>query len=108
MFYAGFFAYSNHAVQCVYKEAIGIDCVTCGLTRGFHHILAGEFKKTYQLNPLSLQLFLFFAIELIIRFSLIGIPAVKNNTMKLVKWDIIISVILFVFCFFPLLKQLFK
>ncbi len=82
LFYAGFFAYSSHAVQCVYKDATGIDCATCGITRGFHHVLVGNFKTAYQLNPLSLQLFLFFAIQLIMRLCFMFLPSLRNNTSK--------------------------
>ena len=107
LFYAGFFAYNSHAVQCVYKNATGTDCPTCGLTRAFHHILTGDLKKAYQLNALSLQLFLFFAAQLVIRLLLIFIPGLKNNATRCLKWDIIVSVVLFLCCFFPLIMQLF-
>lgn len=108
LFYAGFFAYSSHAVQCVYKDATGIDCATCGITRGFHHVLVGNFKTAYQLNPLSLQLFLFFAIQLIMRLCFMFLPSLRNNRVKVIRWDIIITLLLFAVCFFPLITQLFK
>ena len=106
LFYAGFFAYHQHAVKCVYKNVTGSECATCGLTRSFHHILTGDFKQAVQLNALSIQLFVFFAVQLTARIVLI-FATTKNNIQQILKWDLILSLILFAVCFFPLIKELF-
>jgi hypothetical protein len=109
LIYAGFFAFGTHAVQCVYKKNTGLECPTCGLTRAFHLILTGDFKAALQLNPISLQLFTFFAVELIMRLSLIFIFLKKRMiSRRMLQADIIISILLFLACFSPLIKQLFS
>ncbi|MGG9971762.1 DUF2752 domain-containing protein [Ferruginibacter sp. SUN002] len=109
LFYAGFFAYSNHAVNCVYRQATGLDCPTCGLTRSFHHLLIGNIKEATQLNGLSLQLFAFFVLQLIGRLVLIILfIRQKKYPTYCNTLDIISSIIVFVICFFPLITDIFK
>jgi len=109
LIYAGFFAFSTHAVQCAYKKNTGLDCPACGLTRAFHLILKGNFRAALQLNPISVQLFVFFAGELIMRLALIFIFLSKRIiSRRILQADIAISILLFVVCFFPLIKHLFS
>ena len=106
--YAGLFAYNSHAVHCVYKQTLGIDCPTCGLTRSFHNILSGNFKQAAELNSNSFTLFAFFLLQLIARIVLIFIGSTKAATNKIIKWDIIFSATLFVVCFWPLIIFVFR
>lgn len=109
LFYAGFFAYSNHAVQCVYKQTTGMDCTTCGLTRAFHHILIGNFKEATRLNSLSLQLFAFFGLQLMARIFLIFFfKQQKKYPHYFLPVDIVLSILLFIGCFFPLIAAIFN
>ncbi len=107
--YAGFFAYSSHALHCVYKQATGLDCPTCGLTRAFHNILLGNFSSAKQLNPLSIKLFAFFFLQFLWRIFLIIRYRIKRNDHRvIIKWDIIFSIILFLGCFWQLILFPFK
>ncbi|MCX7764429.1 MAG: DUF2752 domain-containing protein [Bacteroidia bacterium] len=41
---------------CYWKTHYGIECPGCGLTRGIHHTLHGEWEVGLEFNPLSLPL----------------------------------------------------
>lgn len=108
LFYAGFFAYSEHAMHCVYKESTGMDCPTCGLTRSFHHILIGNIDEAMKLNIMSIRLFSFFAIQLVLRLFLFFFFLKKKKYSKyFIPSDIIFSIVLFLVCFYPLLIDFF-
>jgi hypothetical protein len=42
---------------CWYKESTGLDCLGCGLTRGFTLFSHGEFRAAVALNPLIVVLY---------------------------------------------------
>jgi hypothetical protein len=41
---------------CVWKGTSGLPCPTCGMSRGFDLLLAGNFAAAFMLNPLTLLL----------------------------------------------------
>lgn len=56
----------NVPVTCIFKSVTGISCPSCGMTRAFFAILKFNFVGAFFLNILSIPLFLFIAISVII------------------------------------------
>ena len=61
---------------CPIKNAIGVSCFGCGMTRGFISILKLDFKAAIKYNVLSIPLFV--GIALYFLFSLLDIFFDKN------------------------------
>ena len=53
-------------VTCIFKSVTGISCPACGMTRAFISILYFNFIDAFLLNILSIPLFIFLAISVII------------------------------------------
>ena len=53
-------------VNCVFKSLIGIPCPGCGLTRGFRSLLSGHLIKAEMYNVLTIPIFLFLLVFLIL------------------------------------------
>mgnify|MGYP005757533529 FL=1 len=56
----------NIPVTCIFKSVTGISCPSCGMTRAFFAILQFNFIDAFFLNILSIPLFLFIVISVII------------------------------------------
>lgn len=56
----------NVPVTCIFKYVTGISCPACGMTRAFISILHLNFIDAFLLNILSIPLFLFITISIII------------------------------------------
>lgn len=56
----------NVPVTCIFKSVTGISCPSCGMTRAFFAILQFNFIDAFFLNILSIPLFLFIVISVII------------------------------------------
>jgi Protein of unknown function (DUF2752) len=97
--YAFFFAYDSHSVACVYVKTYGIPCPTCGITRAFSEILHLRFKHAIQLNILSIYLFTFFFVQLLLRLIINTFLLKRIAIKKIIVYDITISVFLFIVCF---------
>nr|MBU3860727.1 DUF2752 domain-containing protein [Flavobacterium sp. MC2016-06] len=79
-------------------------CKSRGLTRAFSQILQFEFKEALLLNPYSLKIFLFFLVQLILRFYINSI--INFNNLKLVlRLDVGFSIVFYIFCFYNLIVR---
>lgn len=56
----------NIPVTCIFKSVTGISCPACGMTRAFISILHLNFFNAFLLNILSIPLFIFICISVII------------------------------------------
>ena len=56
----------NIPVTCIFKSVTGISCPACGMTRAFISILHLNFLNAFLLNILSIPLFIFISISVII------------------------------------------
>ncbi|MFM7022310.1 MAG: DUF2752 domain-containing protein [Flavobacteriales bacterium] len=96
--YSGFFIDESFAVQCVYKELLGRECVSCGLTRDFHSYLSLDFSSP--LNPYSLSIFLFFFVQMWFRLILALLDQrIEMVRKKVATVDVVLTVLAFLFCF---------
>jgi hypothetical protein len=49
---------------CTSRRVLGIDCPGCGMTRAFISISHGQLTRAWQLNPASLVMYLFVAVQI--------------------------------------------
>lgn len=113
-FITGIFIYCYYSnflgvqITCVHHQFFGIDCPSCGLTRSFSALLQSDFQSAITLNKFGLQIFLFFLIQFSLRFIFLLVVAFYNKILKtIVKADAYISIVLFLFCFYPFIISTF-
>ena len=102
LLYSGVFSpvKDNYPVQCVHQLITGKPCPSCGLSHSFSLIVRGEFREAREWNIYGMRVFLFFIFQLAMRLSVsLFIHRRGSHTRSLAKFDIIISVIAFIFCF---------
>jgi hypothetical protein len=109
LIYSGIFSpdKDNYPVVCFHKKITGIPCASCGLSHSFSLILRGRISEAYRSNIYGMRIFLFFAIQLVLRagFSLFYVKN-KNTGSQLIIYDIIGSIALFLIAFFPFIRQI--
>lgn len=106
MIYSGFFSAekNNHPIDCQVYESTGKPCPTCGLSRSFSEIVRFELDKAIIYNKYSLKIFSFFFIELVLRLCFFIILYFNFIRLRIILiTDIIISVVLFLYCFSDLM-----
>jgi hypothetical protein len=99
--YVGLF-YAPGQVNCVVKLKTGLECSSCGFTRDFYSILHCNF--TGLINIYSLQVFLFFLLQLVVRGSLF---IIAKDKLSLIYIDSFVSGVAFIYIFYPLTQHLF-
>ena len=108
--YSGFFSpqQDNYPVKCVHKEILGKPCPSCGLSHSFSEIVRGNFEKAREWNPNGFLIFFFFLIQLFLRI-LASFVYARNliAAHQIITIDIIVSILLFLYCFRYLIVFLF-
>jgi hypothetical protein len=100
--YSGLFSAEkdNHPVPSFYREFSGDPAVSNGLSRSFSEIIRGRFKSAREYNPYGISVFIFFLVQFFQRFSASFIIYKKYVAPgRLVIFDAILSICLFLFCF---------
>jgi hypothetical protein len=109
--YSGFFSpvEDNYPVICIHEKLTGEPCVSCGLSHSFSLILRGKISEAYDWNIYGLRVFLFFALQLVMRivFSIFYLKYTETRK-QLVTYDIASSIILFLVCFLPFIESIFN
>ncbi|MFO7575478.1 MAG: DUF2752 domain-containing protein [Bacteroidales bacterium] len=111
MGYSGIFSpdRDNYPIICVHEAIIGEPCPSCGLSHAFSLIVRGRLAEALDWNLYSLRMFLFFALQLVMRVGLslwyLKIPdrAIRNN---LVVADTVVTSLMFILAFWPMLRFL--
>lgn len=94
----------RHPVPCLYTFATGENCASCGLSRGFSYLIRGQINAASEVNTHSIPVFLFFVLQFFMRTGF-SIASTKRNieTNKLVTADALLSAVVLLFTFIPLL-----
>jgi hypothetical protein len=81
-----------------------------GLSRSFSEIVRLHFDKAKQYNVYGLRLFAFFALQLLMRFTALGLVLSCNlkRPQNLIFTDMVLSVLLFTIFFWPFLTLTMK
>ena|SRR6218665_2609828 len=106
--YSYFFYPNAHPLNCVVKSYTGKDCPACGFSRAFSHYSHGEIGAGKSANPLSWPVFLFFAVQALLRALVIVHYQVRRRSFQqgLVISDGIISISLFLLAFLPVILKM--
>ncbi|NSW93091.1 MAG: DUF2752 domain-containing protein [Bacteroidales bacterium] len=108
--YSGIFSpeKDKYPVQCIHEKITGEECVSCGMSHSFSLILRGRIQEAVEWNRYSPAVFLFFAIQLLMRFIFSFLWLRFNNARRvLIPLDITLSAIMFVIAFLPFMKYIF-
>ena len=109
--YSGLFSPTkqNHPIPSIYTQITGESSPSTGLSRSFSAIVRGDISASIKHNQFGLQIFLFFAIQLVFR---IGLFLLTNELFSRVEQyiyvDIALSIIGFMLAFRPSISFAFK
>ena len=107
--YSGIFSpvKDNYPVICIHEKLTGQPCLSCGLSHSFSLIVRGRISEAHEWNRYGMQVFLFFAAQLILRivFS-VSYLRYPGNRKNLIIVDSIGSGLLFLIAFLPFLENL--
>lgn len=107
--YSGFFSpdKNNYPVICIHEKITGEPCVSCGLSHSFSLIARGRIEEAYKWNRYGMRIFLFFALQLLMRvvfsFFFLKYPDTRK---QLIIVDCIGSGIIFFIAFWPFLVSI--
>lgn len=105
--YSGIFSpdKNNYPVVCIHEKLTGQPCVSCGLSHSFSLIVRGRFSEARLWNPYGISVFMFFAIQLVMRV-LLSFLYIKSESVRkqLIIFDSIASGIMLLVAFWPHLR----
>lgn len=97
----------RYPVPCVHEKITGEPCPSCGMSHAFSLIVRGRIDEALEWNSQSVRIFLFFALQLVMRIVL---GAVSLTTVRGLKQifvaDAAISSVMVLVAFFPFLRAL--
>ena len=98
---------NRYPVPCVHEKLTGEPCPSCGLSHAFSLIVRGRIDEALDWNSYSLQVFIFFAVQLLMRLSL-ALVALKVivNLRSIAVTDAVVSAVMTLTAFFPFLRML--
>jgi hypothetical protein len=98
---------NSYPIVCIHEKLTGEPCPSCGMSHAFSLIVRGRFDEALEWNRYSIMIFLFFAVQLVMRI-VFGIWSLKTD-----KWlrqitlaDAITSALLTVTVFYPFIRIL--
>lgn len=100
-FYCFFLPYLNFGLRSSCEGLPLAYCKSRGLTRAFSQILRFHFQRAIAYNPFSIKIFCFFFFQLIARFLINRIISF-SLFRRILIFDVFISAISFLFCFYNL------
>jgi hypothetical protein len=107
--YSGFFSpeKDNFPVACIHEKLTGQPCISCGLSHSFSLIVRGRVGEAYHWNRYGMRIFLFFAVQLVLRvvFSIFYLKS-PDIRKKLIITDCIGSGIMFLIAFWPFIVSI--
>jgi len=105
--YSCFFYPFDHPMECLLRAYTGRNCPTCGFSRAFSYYTHFKLSEGMAFNPLSLRVFLFFAIQLFWRGGIVAWYFITKRSVSVtfMRVEIIISISLFLLAFLPVLTS---
>lgn len=109
LLYAIFYKHNGHHIPALLTQETGIIPPSKGLSASFAEIVRGNISAALELNPHSVRIFSFFALQFLLRaVILIALKKQWLSVNRLVTVDVSISLILFIVCFAPLIEFTLK
>jgi hypothetical protein len=109
--YSGFFSpdKDSYPVICIHEKITGEPCVSCGLSHSFSLIVRGRIEEAYKWNTYGMRIFLFFALQLVMRVAFSYFYLKYPDTRKqLIIADCFGSGIIFFISFWPFMVSIFR
>ncbi len=109
MGYSGFYSpdENEYPVVCIHEKLTGEQCPSCGLSHAFSLIIRGRIDEALLWNSASLRVFLFFAVQLIMRLGLGARSLVTGHWLKqIARTDVLVSSAMALYAFYPFLRAL--
>jgi hypothetical protein len=88
-------------LPCLNKRFFGIDCLGCGLQRGFIHLIKGEFVAAFNIYPAI------YTLVLLGIFLLLNFKFKFKNSRKIIITFAFINVLIIVVSYFIKMKAIF-
>lgn len=102
--YALIFKGENHPIPALLTKITGEVPPSKGLSASFSEIIRGNLRVATIYNPHGIRIFAFFAIQLVFRCLFSAVLEIKKKSItRLVLADSIVSVTVFIYCFWPLI-----
>jgi hypothetical protein len=109
--YFGFFSpeKDNYPITCIHEKITCQPCVSCGLSHSLSLILRGRIEEAYHWNRYGMRIFLFFALQLVLRvaFSIFYLKYAETRK-QLIIVDCIGSGIIFLVAFWPFMASIYS
>jgi len=106
--FIGVFVYSlsfspnQHPIPSFFTDISGINSPSKGLSAAFSEMVKGNYAEAHRYNPYVLQIFSFFALQLILRlFFLLVIRLKAKHLLTTILVDVVVSLLFFLWCFAP-------
>jgi len=107
--YSGFFSpdKDSYPVVCIQEKLTGEPSVSCGISHSFSLIVRGRIEEAYKWNHYGMRIFLFFALQLLMRaaFSIFYLKY-ADTRKQLILVDCIGSGIIFLVAFWPFIVRI--
>ncbi|MGC1389497.1 MAG: DUF2752 domain-containing protein [Bacteroidales bacterium] len=107
--YSGFFSpeKDNFPVACIHEKLTGQPCISCGLSHSFSLIVRGRIEEAFRWNRYGMRIFLFFAVQLVLRvaFSIFYLRYAETRK-QLIIFDSIGSGVIFFIAFWPFIVNI--
>lgn len=98
---------NSYPVACIHEKLTGEPCPSCGLSHAFSLIVRGRLDEALEWNSYSIRVFLFFAVQLVMRIAL-GIRSLTSDRWlkQLTVTDAFVSAAMAIAAFYPFLRML--
>lgn len=97
----------KYPVPCVHQVITGEPCPSCGLSHAFSLIVRGRIDEALQWNSQSLRVFLFFALQLVMRIALGAWTLLTGRGLKQIAVaDATVSSVMVLVTFYPFMRSL--
>lgn len=92
-------------MPCVHEKLTGEPCPSCGLSHAFSLIVRGRIDEALEWNSHSIRIFLFFAVQLLMRA---GLAAAALKPVRYIRQvavaDAVVSSVMALTAFWPFLR----
>ena len=97
----------RYPVPCGHRVITGEPCPSCGLSHAFSLIVRGRVDEALQWNGNSMKVFLFFALQLIMRIALGARTLITDRGLEQIAIaDAAVSSAMALVAFYPFLRSL--
>ena len=96
----------KYPVPCIHEQLTGEPCPSCGMSHAFSLIIRGRLAEALEWNPHSLRLFIFFALQLLMRIILAAVAFRTTKNLRAISvTDAAVSSVMVLAAFWPLLRM---